>query len=60
MKEMGDVMKKKKKGRHVTLKYFSILIKLNRKLRLFIGPGQTISLTRGSVMCRYLTTNELI
>ena len=28
-----------KKGRHVTLKYFSILINVNRKHRLFIGPG---------------------
>ena len=32
------------KGRHVTLKYLSKLIKINRKLRLFIGPGQNISL----------------
>ena len=32
------------KGRHVTLKYFSILIKVSRKHRLFIGPGQGISL----------------
>ena len=32
------------KGRHVTLKYFSILIKVSRKQRLFIGPGLSISL----------------
>ena len=32
------------KGRHVTLKYFSILIKVSRKHRLFIGPRQSISL----------------
>ena len=32
------------KGRHVTLKYFSILIKVSRKHRLFIGLGQSISL----------------
>ena len=32
------------KGRHVTLKYFIILIKVSRKHRLFIGPGQSISL----------------
>ena len=32
------------KGRHVTLKYFSILIKVSRKHRLFIAPGQSISL----------------
>ena len=32
------------KGRRVTLKYFSILIKVCRKHRLFIGPGQSISL----------------
>ena len=32
------------KGKHVTLKYFSILIKVRRKHKLFIGPGQSISL----------------
>ena len=32
------------KGRRVTLKYFSILIKVNRKHRLLIGPEQSISL----------------
>ena len=32
------------KGRRVTLKYFSILIKVSRKHRLFKGPGQSISL----------------
>ena len=32
------------KGRRVTLKYFSILIKVSRKHRLFISPGQSISL----------------
>ena len=30
------------KGTHVTLKYFSILIKFSRKHRLFIGPGQSL------------------
>ena len=29
------------KGRHVTLKYFSILMKVSRKHRLFIAPGQS-------------------
>ena len=32
------------KDGHVTLKYFSILIKFSRKYRLFIGPGQSINL----------------
>ena len=32
------------KVRRVTLKYFSILIKVSRKHRLFIVPGQSISL----------------
>ena len=32
------------KGRRVTLKYFSLLIKVSRKHRLFIGPGQSKSL----------------
>ena len=31
------------KGRRNTLKYFSILIKVSRKHRLFIGPEQSIS-----------------
>ena len=32
------------KGRRVTLKYFSILINVSRKHKLFIGPGQKLSL----------------
>ena len=34
----------KNKGRHVTLKYFCILIKIDKEHRLFIGPGQIITL----------------
>ena len=32
------------KGRRVNLKYFSILIKVSRKHRLFLAPGQSIIL----------------
>ena len=32
------------KGRRVTLKYFSKLIKINRERRLFVGPGKSIRL----------------
>ena len=32
------------KGRRVTLKYFIILIKVSRKHRLFLAPGQSIIL----------------
>ena len=32
------------KGRQVTLKYFSLLIKVSRKHRLFIAPGQSMIL----------------
>ena len=31
------------KGRYVTLKYFSIFVKVIRKHRIFIAPGQSIS-----------------
>ena len=29
------------KGRNVTLKYFIVLIRINKEHRLFIGPGQS-------------------
>ena len=32
------------KRRHVTLKYFSILLKIHKEHSYFIGPGQSISL----------------
>ena len=31
------------KGRHVTMRYLNILIKIDKEHRHFIGPGQSIS-----------------
>ena len=41
------------KGRRVKLKYFSLLINVNRKHRLFISPETSISLICIVVKIRY-------
>ena len=44
LKSSGKTIGVINKGRRVTLKYFSKLIKINRERRLFVGPGKSIRL----------------
>ena len=43
LKSSGKTIGVINKGRRVTLKYFSKLIKINKEHILFIGPEQSIS-----------------